>query len=55
MRTYRLVPWLWLIVAALNLVLLVRDIMAGAPSHEHEALMMLALVLARIAVMSERW
>lgn len=55
MRTYRLVPWLWLIVAALNLVLLVRDIMAGTPTFEHEALMMLALVLARIDVMSERW
>lgn len=54
MRTYRLVPWLWLIVAALNLVLLVRDIMAGAPSHEHEALMMLALVLAKIDVANER-
>ena len=55
MRTHRLVSWLWLIVAALNLVLLVRDIMAGTPTFEHEALMMLALVLARIAVMSERW
>ncbi len=48
MRTYRLAPWLWLIVAVLNLVLLVRDIMAGTPTFEHEALMMLALVLAKL-------
>lgn len=54
MRTHRLVPWLWLIVAALNLVLLVRDIMAGTPTFEHETLMMIALVLAKIDVANER-
>jgi hypothetical protein len=55
MRTYRLAPWLWYIVAALHSVLLVCDIMAGTPTFEHEALMMLALVLARVDVMSGRW
>lgn len=54
MMTHRLVPWLWLIVAALNLVLLACDIMAGTPTFEHETLMMLALVLARIDVANER-
>lgn len=54
MRTYRLVPWLWLIVATLNLVLLACDIMAGTPTFEHETLMMLALVLTKIDVANER-
>lgn len=40
--------WLWLIVAALHAVLLVGDIMAGAPTFEHRVLMMLALVLAKL-------
>lgn len=55
MRTYRLAPWLWFIVAVLHSVLLVCGIMAGTPTFEHEALMMLALVLAKVDVMSERW
>lgn len=54
MMTPRLVPWFWLIVATLNLVLLACDIMAGTPTFEHETLMMLALVLARINVANER-
>ncbi len=45
---------LWWIVATLNLVLLVCDIATGAPTFEHEALMMLALVLAKIDVANER-
>lgn len=47
--------WLWLIVAALNLVSLVCDIMAGTPTFEHEAQMMLALVLAKIDAMEGGW
>ena len=45
--------WLWLIVAALNSAMLVGDIMAGAPTFEHEAMMMLALVLVKLDEMSE--
>ena len=47
--------WLWLIVAALHLVMLVGDIMTGAPAFEHEALMMLALVLAEFDAMEGSW
>ena len=47
--------WLWWIVVALYLVLLVCDIMTGTPTFEHEALMMLALVLAKIDAMNEGW
>ena len=39
---------LWYIVSALHAVSLVSDIVNGAPSHEHEALMLLALVLAKV-------
>lgn len=49
-----MISWLWFIVAALNLVLLACDIMAGTPTFEHETLMMLALVLAKIDVANER-
>lgn len=49
-----MISWLWFIVAALNLVLLACDIMAGTPAFEHETLMMLALVLAKIDVANER-
>ncbi len=38
---------LWYIVAALHAVSLVSDIVNGAPSLEHEALMLLALLLAK--------
>ena len=48
MRTYRLVSRLWLIAAVMHLVLLVCDIMTGRPTFEQEALMMLALVLAKV-------
>lgn len=54
MRTYRLVSRLWFIVAVMHSVLLVCDIMTGRPTFEQEALMMLALVLAKNDVMSER-
>lgn len=39
---------LWYIVAALHAVSLVSDIANGAPSLEHEALMLLALLLAKV-------
>lgn len=45
---------LWWIVAALHTVSLVVDIATGAPTFEHEALMMLALVLAKLDMMEER-
>ena len=48
-----MIRWLWWIVAALISVLLVCDIMTGTPTFEHDALMMLALVLAKIDVMNE--
>lgn len=38
----------WCVVAALHTVSLVVDIATGAPTFEHEALMMLALVLAKL-------
>ena len=38
---------LWYIVAALHTVSLVIDIATGAPTFEHEALMLLALLLAK--------
>lgn len=46
---------LWWIVAALQAALLVCDIMTGAPTFEHEALMMLALALVKIDEMNEGW
>lgn len=39
---------LWYIAAALHAVSLVSDIVNGAPTFEHEALMLLALVLAKV-------
>lgn len=53
-RKQTLIRRLWWIVATLNLVLLACDIMAGTPTFEHETLMMLALVLAKIDVANER-
>ena len=53
-RRKTMIRRLWFIVAALNSVLLVCDIMAGTPTFEHEMLMMLALVLAKIDVANER-
>lgn len=47
--------WLWWIVAALHTVSLVVDIATGAPTFEHEALMMLALVLAKLDMMEDGW
>ena len=47
--------WLWWIVAALHAVMLVGDIMTGAPAFEHESLMMLALVLAKADMSDGRW
>lgn len=47
--------WLWIIIAVLHLVSLVGDIMAGAPTFEHEALMMLALALAKLDAMEGSW
>lgn len=47
--------WLWWIVAALHTAMLAGDIMAGSPTFEHEALMMLALVLVKIDAMNEGW
>ena len=44
---------LWYIVAALHAVSLVSDIVNGAPSLEHEALMLLALVLAKIDALDQ--
>lgn len=46
---------LWLIAAALHLVSFVVGIMTGAPTFEHEVLMMLALVLAKLDAMNEGW
>ena len=46
--------WLWWIVAALHTVALVIDIATGAPTFEHEVMMMLALVLAKLDMMEER-
>ena len=47
--------WLWWIVAALHTFSLVEDIMTGAPTFEHEALMLIAPVLARFDALDERW
>ena len=47
--------WLWWIVAALHAVVLVGDIMAGTPTFKHEALMMLALVLAKLDAVEWSW
>ena len=40
--------YLWVIAAALHLVLFAVGIMTGAPTFEHEVLMMLALALAKL-------
>ena len=39
----------------LHLALLVGDIMTGAPTFEHEAMMMIALALAKLDAMEWRW
>lgn len=44
---------LWWVVAALHAVSLVVNIAAGAPTLEHEVMMMLALVLAKLEMMKE--
>lgn len=46
---------LWWIVAALHSVLLVCDIMTGTPTFEHQALMMLALVLVKLDAVEWSW
>lgn len=47
--------WLWLIVAVLQSVMLVRDIMTGVPASEHAALLMLALVFLKLDTMDGGW
>lgn len=47
--------WLWWIVATLRSVMLVCDIMTGAPAFEDGALMMLALILAKLDATNEEW
>lgn len=42
-----MISLLWYIVAAVHMVSLVEDIMNGAPSLEHETLMLLALLYAK--------
>ena len=45
---------LWLVVAALHAVSLVVNIATGAPTLEHEVMMMLALILTKLEMMEER-
>lgn len=45
---------LWWVVSALYTVLLVCDVATGAPTFEHEVMMMLALVLAKLELIEER-
>ena len=45
---------LWFVVAALQAVSLVANIATGAPTLEHEVMMMLALVLAKLEMMEGR-
>ena len=40
--------YLWAIAAALHLVLFAVGIMTGAPTFEHEVLMMLAIALVKL-------
>lgn len=47
--------YLWALAAALHLVSFVEAIMTGAPTFEHEVLMMLALVLAKLDAMEGGW
>ena len=47
--------YLWALSAALHLVSLVVAIMTGASTFEHEALMMLALVLAKLDAIEGGW
>lgn len=50
-----MISWLWYIVSVLYMVLLVVDIINGAPTFEREALMLLALVLAKVDAPDRRW
>ena len=50
----RLLFKLWWVVAALHAVSLVVNIATGAPTLEHEVMMMLALVLAKLEMIEER-
>lgn len=47
--------WLWWFIAALHSVMLACDIMTGAPTFEHEVMMMVALVLAKLDAMEGSW
>ena len=47
--------YLWVIAAALHLVSFVVGIMTGAPTFEHEVLMMLAIALAKLDAIEESW
>lgn len=44
---------LWWVVAALYAVLLVDDIATGAPTLEHEVMMMLALVITKLEMIDK--
>lgn len=47
--------YLWAIAAALHLASFVVGIMTGAPTFEHEVLMMLALALAKLDAIEGSW
>ena len=47
--------YLLTIAAALHLVLFVVGIMTGAPTFEHEVLMMIAIALAKLDAIEESW
>lgn len=47
--------YLWTIAAALHLASFVVGIMTGAPTFEHEVLMMLALALAKLDAIEGGW
>lgn len=49
-----MISWLWYIVSALHMASLVADILNGAPTSEHEAPMLLALVLAKVDAPDQR-
>ena len=54
-RGWDVARYLWTIAAALHLVLFVVGIMTGAPTFEHEVLMMLALALAKLDEIEGSW
>ena len=49
-----MISWMWYFIALVNAVSLVESAINGTPTFEHEALMMLAIVLGNVCELKNR-